>query len=51
MSGYVEAGYLIVLVSLAAYSTTVVVRERAARARVGTDMGRDDRRDRSKDES
>lgn len=35
MSGYVEAGYSVALVSLAAYATSLVLRERAARRRLG----------------
>lgn len=34
LSGYIEAGYVIVLGSLALYSASVVTRERAARRRV-----------------
>ncbi|MDA8038207.1 MAG: hypothetical protein M0Z69_03415 [Actinomycetota bacterium] len=34
MSGYVEAGYSVVLVALGGYSISVVVRERAARRRL-----------------
>lgn len=34
MSGYVEAGYVIVLGSLALYATSIVVRERAVRRRL-----------------
>jgi hypothetical protein len=35
MSGYVEAGYAIALVSLSGYSLSIVFRERAARRRLG----------------
>ena len=35
MSGYVEAGYVIVLSTLFLYAVSVVVRERAARRRLG----------------
>jgi hypothetical protein len=34
MSGYVEAGYLIVLGSLSSYAVSLVARERAARRRL-----------------
>lgn len=34
MSGYVEAGYTVVLVSLGTYAVSLVVRERAARRRL-----------------
>jgi hypothetical protein len=33
MNGYVEAGYVVVLGTLATYSSALVARERAARAR------------------
>ena len=36
MNGYVEAGYVVVLGTLSAYSATLVVRERAARMRLGS---------------
>jgi hypothetical protein len=35
MNGYVEAGYVVVLGTLGTYGVTLVVRERAARRRVG----------------
>ncbi|HEV8065765.1 MAG TPA: hypothetical protein VGP46_13070 [Acidimicrobiales bacterium] len=34
MSGYVEAGYSVALVSLTAYATSVVLREKAASRRL-----------------
>ena len=34
MSGYIEAGYVIVLGSLAVYASSLLTRERAARRRV-----------------
>lgn len=37
MSGYVEAGYLVVLGSLGAYAVSLVQRERAARNRLEKD--------------
>jgi len=36
MSGYVEAGYVVVLGTLGTYGITLMVRERAARRRVGS---------------
>ncbi|MGO9195768.1 MAG: hypothetical protein ACLQK4_01400 [Acidimicrobiales bacterium] len=42
MSAYVEAGYTIVLCTLAAYSASVIVRERAARRRLWKDEAPDD---------
>lgn len=35
MSGYVEAGYAVVLATLAAYSASVLAREKSARRRLG----------------
>jgi hypothetical protein len=35
MNGYVEAGYVVILGTLATYSATLVARERAARRRAG----------------
>ncbi len=37
MSGYVEAGYMIVLGSLGAYALSLVARERAAKRRLDRD--------------
>lgn len=34
MSGYVEAGYTVILFTLGSYSVSLVVRERAARRRL-----------------
>ncbi len=35
MSGYIDAGYVIVLGTLGVYGTTLLARERAARRRAG----------------
>jgi hypothetical protein len=35
VNGYIEAGYTVVLGTLAVYAVTLVQRERAARARLG----------------
>ncbi len=35
MSGYVEAGYVIVLGSISAYAVSLVAREKAAQRRLG----------------
>lgn len=42
MSGYVDAGYVVVLASLGSYSVSVVVRERAARNRLRASAHADD---------
>ncbi|MGA3354211.1 MAG: hypothetical protein ABSD85_13660 [Acidimicrobiales bacterium] len=39
MNGYVEAGYVVVLGTLGTYGLTLIVRERAARRRVGEAAG------------
>lgn len=41
MSGYIEAGYVVVLATLGTYSASMVVRERAARRRLGPGAGED----------
>ncbi|MGO9560670.1 MAG: hypothetical protein ACLPQS_11990 [Acidimicrobiales bacterium] len=39
MSGYIELGYTVVLATLATYSVSVIVREKAARRRLSASAG------------
>jgi len=41
MNGYVEAGYVVILGTLATYAVSLVARERAVRRRVGAESGKD----------